>query len=297
MKFSFVLFLLVFLAVYLGMHLYVLSRIAGGLLLGRGLRIGLEILFLLGASAFFAGEMLSRHTAAPAIKPLISFGTVWLGVIAMAFTLFVAADLVRLFFPGPVFRHHATVTVLVLLALMTGWSLINVATRRGVREITLTVPRLNPAHAGFTIVQLSDIHINAFSSPAWVAEIVAQANALHPDLIVITGDLLDADICRLGGFCPLLQGLTAKYGVYAISGNHEYYTGLDVFAAVVEALKDENKELKDKLRLLESEDKIICPICNSDEHLSFDICLTKDDTPYDIAFCEKCGEIAWEEEH
>jgi len=232
MRASFILFISIFLAIYLGMHAYVLLRITRGLTLSGAWRAGLEVLFLLGALTFFLGEILSRRTDSLWIKPLISFGTVWLGIIAMAFAVFIAADILRLFFPGGAFRYQVTVAALSLLGLMTCWSLVNVATLRRVREITLTIPRLPQKLSGFTIVQLSDVHINSLSSAAWIDGIVRQTNALKPDLVVITGDLIDADICRFQGFCGILRGIESKYGVYAVSGNHEYYTGMDKFRAI-----------------------------------------------------------------
>ena len=74
---------------------------------------------------------------------------------------------------------------------------------------------------------------------------MAETLALHPDLIVITGDLIDTDICRLDGFCEILRGLKAKYGVYAVTGNHEYYTGIPLFMKIaansnIEVLRNTN---------------------------------------------------------
>jgi hypothetical protein len=55
-------------------------------------------------------------------------------------------------------------------------------------------------------------------------------------------------------------------------------------------------EYINKTNELQSDDKIICPYCNSDEHISYDIAVS-DDIHYDIAYCEKCNEIVWEEDH
>jgi len=58
---------------------------------------------------------------------------------------------------------------------------------------------------------------------------VRQTNALHPDLVCITGDTLDGDICREERFCEALDGLRARFGVAAVTGNHEFYVGVGKF--------------------------------------------------------------------
>jgi hypothetical protein len=63
-----------------------------------------------------------------------------------------------------------------------------------------------------------------------------------------------------------------------------------------EAMKEENKELKDKLRLTENKN-ITCPECKTNEHLSFETYLDEDENCYEIAYCDKCQLIVWEEQH
>lgn len=102
-----------------------------------------------------------------------------------------------------------------------------------IEEVPLRVPGLARALDGFTIVQLSDIHIGHFVGEAELriaAELVGKA---RPDLIVLTGDLLDNDPLlapRLGAFARRLAPLS-RNGVVAISGNHDFYAGIGPFEA------------------------------------------------------------------
>jgi len=97
------------------------------------------------------------------------------------------------------------------------------------KEIRIPLAKLPPELDGFTLVQLSDLHIDLSKSSSWLDNLVARTNRLNPDLIVITGDLIDTDICRLDGICAILRKLKARYGVYAVTGNHEFYAGIPLF--------------------------------------------------------------------
>ena len=86
------------------------------------------------------------------------------------------------------------------------------------------------------IVQISDIHVGQNLGRAELERFVAQVNALAPDLLCITGDIADAPSADLEGFLPLLAKLQARYGIFAILGNHDHYAGADHVAAALRRL-------------------------------------------------------------
>ncbi len=96
-----------------------------------------------------------------------------------------------------------------------------------------TLPR---ALGGFTIVQLSDLHVGMTIGREFVERVVARANALSPDLIALTGDLVDGPVDDLIGDVTPLGDLRARHGVFAITGNHEYYAGVDGWIAAISRL-------------------------------------------------------------
>ncbi|MFI3244518.1 MAG: metallophosphoesterase, partial [Akkermansia sp.] len=79
--------------------------------------------------------------------------------------------------------------------------------------------------AHLRVVQLSDLHVTSLTPKAWLEEVVAKTNALEPDMICITGDIADLDLPDLQGYMAPLRQLRARYGVYYVDGNHEYYKG------------------------------------------------------------------------
>lgn len=93
----------------------------------------------------------------------------------------------------------------------------------GTRTVELSVPGLPPELEGFSLVQLSDLHIGPLLGREWLAAVVDRANALNPDVLVLTGDYIDGFAADLGDELAPLAGLRAPYGVFAVTGNHEYY--------------------------------------------------------------------------
>jgi hypothetical protein len=88
------------------------------------------------------------------------------------------------------------------------------------RQIEVAIDGLPAAFDGYRVLQLTDIHASRLLTGAWVEKVVAESNALHPDLVVITGDLIDGTVsARANDFAPLAR-LQAPDGVITITGNH-----------------------------------------------------------------------------
>lgn len=94
-----------------------------------------------------------------------------------------------------------------------------------VRRVMVTLDRLPPALDGFTIAQISDLHIGATRTGEWLAEVVSRVNRLNADLIAVTGDLVDGSVANLRPETACIKNLRAPHGVFFVTGNHEYYSG------------------------------------------------------------------------
>jgi hypothetical protein len=99
-----------------------------------------------------------------------------------------------------------------------------------VTRLTLPLPAWPQRWQGLKLLHLSDLHIGANLSPTEFRTYISRANALEPDLVFITGDLLDANPSYLPSFFPILNELTARYGVFACLGNHDSYAGTQAVA-------------------------------------------------------------------
>jgi hypothetical protein len=123
-----------------------------------------------------------------------------------------------------------------LATLMTVWGLINA--RRTAQVVTVDVPIADlptPLH-GFTIVQISDIHVGPTIKRDYVKSIVGAVNRLQADMVAVTGDLVDGSVAQLRSHVAPLGGLTSRHGTYFVTGNHEYYSGVAAWVAELRRL-------------------------------------------------------------
>ena len=123
------------------------------------------------------------------------------------------------------FANRAKLSFYTLIAAVAvaSWTNYTALKQPPVTEQTIWIKNLPEAFEGYRIAQLSDIHTSALLGRERNKKIVDQTNALHPDLIVITGDLVDGTLeARQNDLLPFSE-LHAKDGVIAIEGNHEHY--------------------------------------------------------------------------
>jgi uncharacterized protein len=225
----FLIFVLIAFLIYFTINYYIYNRVANGLALSGVIRFRVAIFFWLAGLSFIAGEFLNRQIMSSWIHSLVHIGNVWLGIISIGLAVFLLTDIIMIFFRQPQARYYGTLIALAVLLLVSGYSLYNGTRQPEIKEIKLRLGKLSPEKAGFSMVQLSDIHLNSTRSVDWLNGVVEKTNKLNPDVIVITGDLIDADMYKFNEFVESLKNLKAKYGVFAITGNHEYYAGLDLF--------------------------------------------------------------------
>ena len=114
--------------------------------------------------------------------------------------------------------------LLMLVSLACGaWGTWQAVRVPDVRTVNVAIPKLPAELEGFTLAQLSDLHIGPVQKKAWLAEVVRRTNALSPDAVAITGDMIDGLPNALRGELTPLADLRPKYGVFGVTGNHEYY--------------------------------------------------------------------------
>lgn len=230
----FMTFLLIVLAVWTLMHAYVLSRLWNlpahpGSGWHRALLVGGALLWL----SFPLGQILAR-TLGRAAAPLEFAGAVWVGVLFLLLVALLAADLLTGFGWLLPARPPRLVAVGVAL-LLAAAGLVQGLRAPVVRQHDVAVPHLRPALDGLRIVQLSDVHLGPFLRHRWLEDRLTQIGGLRPDLVVITGDLVDQDARLSETLVPWLRRLKAPLGVWGVTGNHEFYAGFDESLAVFRA--------------------------------------------------------------
>lgn len=94
-----------------------------------------------------------------------------------------------------------------------------------VREYSVFVNRLPEEFEGMSVAVLADLHVDHTTSPGHIREIVWRTNAACPDMVVIVGDFVDGSIEDCREAVQPLADLKARFGVFGVPGNHEYYSG------------------------------------------------------------------------
>jgi predicted MPP superfamily phosphohydrolase len=117
-----------------------------------------------------------------------------------------------------------TARVAVALTLLSTLAGLFIARRPRLVEVDIPIADLPGALHGFLIAQISDLHVGATIRRGFVERLVARVNRLEADLIAVTGDLVDGSVRELCAHTAPLAQLTARHGVYFVTGNHEYYS-------------------------------------------------------------------------
>ncbi len=154
----------------------------------------------------------------------------WIGVIVIGFGI---AEIIHLtvekFDPSKrIFLSEGVAKGLlatISLSSLVGFAQLKLGPK--IEKVTIKLPNLPKTFDGFTIAQLSDVHIGPLLDKEFARKIVDMTMDLKADLIALTGDFVDGSIEQLQDHVLPLKDLRAEHGVYFITGNHEYYSGAD----------------------------------------------------------------------
>ena len=233
-------------------HFYVWRRLVRASALPRRWHLGITIAMV----ALYVSIPLTTllRNDVPSFSSTVSWVAFpWMALVALTFVTLLVIDLARLIVWGARKATHTPASEVSLsrrtfLARITGGAALTVGgtsmargmiEARGTHEIVdveFYLSKLPPALDGFTIVQLTDLHVGLTIDRKFVQRVVDRANALSPDLIALTGDFVDGQVADLRDDIAPLAGLRAKHGVYAVTGNHEYYAGVDPWIAEISKL-------------------------------------------------------------
>ncbi len=245
---TYVVWFSVVIGVTVGLHYYFWVRLVRDTGLAQQWRTALTgLIVLLGVSlplAFVVG----RYTAAPWRDLWVKAAFIWMGVMFFLFLFLVLGDLLR--GATALGRRVADLSPdlrdplrrLFVARLLGGGAAVGALSLGGValaggakppplKRVKVRLRRLPGSLSGFTIVQLTDLHIGQPIRRPYVEDVVQRTNALDPDLVVITGDLVDGGTTALRDDVAPIAALRARHGVFFVTGNHEYYAGVEPWLA------------------------------------------------------------------
>ncbi len=218
--------------------------------------IALVLLALSIPASMLAWRTLPRHIAIP-----VSWvGYVWMGSMFLLLVLLWGGELAR--WSWVKYASFASINggrrefLAQLLAggagafglALSGWGVWSAIRPVEVKRVAVRLKKLPGSLNGLRVVQLTDMHIGLTIGGDFVEDVVRKVNALEPDIVAITGDLIDGSVDDLGPAVAPLGEIRAKLGTYFVTGNHEYYSGADSWLAFlqslgIKALRNEHVEL------------------------------------------------------
>lgn len=224
---------------------YLLSALLHGYI-GWRLSGGLAVL-----SPWLAAALLAVLAVSAVLVPWSVFGRrrrktpwnerlQWLGLTAMGlFSSLLVLTLARDAVPALAWLLDATLglawadlapwsaaAVPLLAALATAWGFVNARRTAAVVDVEVPIAGLPAALQGFTVAQISDVHVGPTIRHGYLQRIVRKVNTLGADMVAITGDLVDGRVHDLSEHVAPLAALRSRHGTFFVTGNHEYYSGV-----------------------------------------------------------------------
>ncbi|MCP4368206.1 MAG: metallophosphoesterase, partial [Deltaproteobacteria bacterium] len=233
-----IIFLTVFLGLYSGLHLYGFLSVKRVLAPGPKANAAVVVFMALMIFAPIIVRLLERNDLVTAARFFAYIGYIWMGLLFLFFSFGLVLDIYRFaleaiqrvfnsdFSGFSLSKEQCFFIVLFLSAGITIFGFFeafNIKTERVIIRtdtITQKISRLK-------IVQISDVHLGLIVGKHRLRRIIERVKAEKPDILVSTGDLVDGQMNNMSDLADMIREIPTKYGKYAVTGNHEFYAGLN----------------------------------------------------------------------
>lgn len=233
-RIGFFAFLAIVIGVWVSLHLYVHANLSA---VGAP-RLPLTLALWALALSLPVSRAISMKLSGPAPRALNWVASVWMGLVFMLASWLLIASLARRALAAAGFPEWVEPRPWILwtsLAVLLFGALGAAKALGAPRVVRYRVDRRARYGLGrnLRLVQVSDIHMSLILGSDWLERLVDRINSLEPDLVCITGDFLDPEFPDDAGAARALRRLKAREGVFAVSGNHDFYSGIQRFLALM----------------------------------------------------------------
>ena len=228
------LFVITALLIYTAMHLIVFWGLHPLLARHRALPTLSWVLMVPMIFAPVGVRLLERYGYEWGARSLAWVGFTWMGFLFIAFSMFILLFAFEVIFfilkritplPRLTLRSAQSAAIIFIITLTAGIYSLHEATDLRVERISLTAPNIGGNAEKITVAQLSDIHLGLMNRENILAPIVSKLQELKPDIVLATGDVVDAQINHIDELSELWSRINPPLGKYAVLGNHEFYAG------------------------------------------------------------------------
>jgi uncharacterized protein len=237
---NYIIFFTIFFSVYGLLNYYLFIRGLQAMPQQSSCRLMYIVGFIFFASAFILGRTLENYWLCTFSKAFVWIGSFWLAAMLYFFLAVVFLDLVRLlnhfipFYPSSIIENYdriklftfLTTVIVVVCVLIAGH--INTLYPR-IKELDFHIHKKGIGIKTLNIVAASDIHLGTIIGKSRFDKIVSMINGLNPDIVLLPGDIVDEDLKPVinENLGESLRSIKTKYGVFAVTGNHEYIGGAE----------------------------------------------------------------------
>jgi uncharacterized protein len=196
-------------------------------------RVWFTVIFWCVASSFLVGRLLERVALSWLSDAFVWIGSFWLGAMAYFLLFLLTLDLLRLinyfipFFPSFMTRQVTALVVVGIVLVTVIGARINAMLPR-IQTLELAIQKKSSLD-GLNAVVVTDLHLGTIICHRHVSRIIDKINSLDPDIVLFAGDLVDEDIQPVirQNLGDVLRKINSRYGLYGITGNHEYIGGVE----------------------------------------------------------------------
>lgn len=239
------LFLLIYFSIYGGAHLYAFLKLKRGFALGLPANLILAIFMILMVVAPILVRISERHGYEALARGLAYIGFTWMGLLFIFISVSFFFDIYRLLHflarmltRSPLedftlsLRNFCTLAILFSFAVVIYgyFEALHIRTE----HVTVKTSKLPERIGRFRVVQISDVHLGLIVGKSRLKRILRKVKDARPDILVSTGDLVDGQMDDLEMLTDMFQNIPTQYGKFAITGNHEFYAGLNRALAFTE---------------------------------------------------------------
>jgi len=270
-NYQFLIFFSIVLAIYTAINYYIYHRTMQAIPPDSGLKTWFKWVFIIVASSYVAGRILEQFDFPTLSNLFVWVGSFWLAAMLYFFLTVVLIDLIRLanhfigFLPDSwISLKSATNIMGITLVVVIGTVFAGYLNAINPRFHNMTLEIQKPANglSELNIAMASDIHMGTIIGPKRMAKLVDSINSMHPDIVLLAGDIVDEDLAPVirQNLGEALKGLKAPLGIYGITGNHEYIGGADAAVKYLEEhgitmLRDSVITIGNSFRLAGREDR------------------------------------------
>jgi len=258
-----IVFFTIFFTIYTALNYYIFIRGWQALSSMAFLRAYYIIIFVLVAYGYVFSKMLYKFLPPLVYDIWLGVGAIWFAFLVYFILLLLGLDLIRLvesfyhFLPNYIYNNYELtkkITGIVIIALVGLIVFLGNLNKRDItiKTLELQLPKGDGKLSELNIVAASDIHLSPIDGERLLMGIVDKMNSLNPDIILLSGDIVDdkAEVLEQRKIGESFKRLNPKYGIYTINGNHEFINGVDSSVRYAEHLG--MKVLRDEFIIIDS---------------------------------------------